>query len=181
MVIDAGSFSWDKISMQYDSSNNIFQKEKYFFLRKLNSDENQIFALVQTHNVKRINISKLWNISVLSKLNFSQNMNIIENCEGYSLSNLIHDLKPIPRNISIELVNYNKVEPWMFDDINSDFWSTIAEFKSVAFLWKHETIKLKVVINYFDGDNLDKNNFIISIRGIDRILNYSQLNLMITK
>ena len=181
MVIDVGSFSWDKISLQYDSSNDIFQKEKYFFLRKLNSDENQIFALVQTHNVKQIDISKLWNINVLSKLSFSQNMNIFENCEVYSLSNLIHDLKPIPRNISIEFVNYNKVEHWMFDDINSDFWSTIIEFKSVAFQWKHETIKLKEVINHFDVNDLDNNNFKISIRGIDKIINYSQLNIMITK
>ena len=179
IVIDAEKIHSSKINMHYDLSNGLFQNEEYFFLRKLSTDQKKIFTLIKIQDLIKITPNKLWNISILSKSNSTQNMKVLQNCEGYLLYNLIHDLKPIPRNISIQLNNFCKVEPWLFEDINSDFWSLIIEFKSIEFECKNEIIKLIWVTHEFDKENLHKNNFKVSIRGIDKVVNYSQLIIMV--
>ena len=180
-VISVESLNWENISMQYDSDNDIFQGKECHFLRKLSQDEKQVFMIVKIQDIKQISLEVLWNIRILSRSNLNKNTKVILYCKGHLLSNLVHVLKSVPKNTKIELVDYSKIYPWVFEYIHKEFWTIIIGFKNIWFKCEENKIRFVEIIGEFDGENLSNNNFKVSIRGINKIVSYDTLFMMINE
>ena len=167
------------LNVQYDWNNEFLRYIKIKDSSDISNKKDNTFIIANIKDIKTVELYFLYSFGILSTL-INRNIQVIQNCKNYEISDLVQNIKQIPRNSNLKITDYFEIDGWFLDKSLNDFWKVILEFKNVIFKCKNKRdIAITGTIDAFNYEDLSKNLFTINIAGKDEIASYGVLSILI--
>ena len=167
------------LNVQYDWNNEFLKYYKIKDSSGISNKKDNTFIIVNIIDIKSIELYFPYYLRIYSAL-INRNIQVIQNCKNYEMSDLVQNIKQIPRNWNLKIIDYFEIDGWFLDQSLNNFWKVILEFKNVIFKCKeNRDITITGTTEAFNYEDLNKNIFKIKYSGKDEVTSYGILSILI--